>query len=147
MATYRRVISFMKRTDDEIDWEALLEGVHQMDDDVFAARFEMEVALHGLGFARWIIARRVEDVHEAFTRGDPEVSHRRADGWEEYRLEQVVDEDSFHDTSPLFKAMELIECAIPGPPVGEGGFACRQFWEELDAPDVEIDTGEFGPGL
>lgn len=134
----------MKRREDEIDWEALLEAVHQMDEDEFAARFEMEVALHGLAFARWIIARRVENVHEAFVRADSEVLRRTGDEWEEYRLEEVVSEESFHETSALFKAMELIECAIPGPPLGQGGFACRQFWEELDGPDWTPDGAEAG---
>lgn len=144
MPTYRRVISFVKPLADEVDWEAFIEGVHRMDDEVFAARFEMEVALHGMAFARWIIARRVEDVHDAFVLGDPEVSHIVGDGWEEFRIEVVVDEDSFHDTSPLFKSMELMECALPGPPSGAGGFACRHYWEEMPSPEVAPGEGGLG---
>jgi len=121
MATYRRVISFAKPIADQVDWAAFIEGVHLMDDEVFVARFEMEVALHGMAFARWIISRRVEDVRDACVLGDPEVTHIVGTEWEEFRIEAVVDEESFHDTSPLFRSMELIECALPGPPSGAGG--------------------------
>lgn len=146
MARYRRAISFLKRTDEDIDWDALVASVHEMPDDVFIIRFEIDVALHGRDFARWVVARRIEDLREAIERGDPDVIVITGGEWEEYRVEAVVHEGAFYVTGPLFSAMEMIDSKLPCPSPGEGGFARRHTWEQVSSPEPD-PGGPEGTGL
>ena len=139
-------MSFLARTDDEIDWDALIASVYEMPEDTFVIRFEIDVALHGAAFARWVVARRIEDLREAIERRDPDITVIAGDEWVEYRVEAVVHEGAFYVTGPLFSAMEMIDSKLPCPGPGERGFARRHVWEQVSSPEPD-PGGPEGTGL